>query len=72
MTEITVRLDDGILARLHVRAGREGVSVAELIEREASRLAEQDPFAFFGAGSSDELRGTSYRTQLGEAGFGER
>lgn len=72
MTEITVRLADEILVRLRSRADREGVSVAELIEREAARLAEQDPFAFFGSGASDDLRGASVRTQLGEAGFGER
>ena len=72
MTEITVRLADEILARLRVRADREGVSIVELIEREAARLADQDPFAFFEIGSSDDLRGAEFRAQLGEAGFGDR
>ena len=72
MTEITVRLADEILERLRARAEREGVAIGELIEREAARLADEDLFAFFESGSSDDLRGAKFRAQLGEAGFGDR
>ena len=72
MTQVTVSLDDDTAARLEVRAQREGLSVAGLIEREALRIAGQDPFGFFGSGSSDELRGGNMKAQLSEAGFGEK
>lgn len=71
MTQVTLTLDDDTAARLEVRAQREGLSVAALIEREALRIAADDPFAFFGSGSSDKLRGKSTKAQLSEAGFGE-
>ena len=72
MTEITVELDDAIASRLRSRAEQEGISLAALIEREAARLADQDPFSFFGVGSTSDLRGSNVKDLLAETGYGER
>ena len=72
MTQVTLTLDDDTAARLEIRAQRDGLSVTALIEREAIRIAEQDPFGFFGVGSSNDLRGRSIKNQLDELGFGEK
>ena len=72
MTEITVELDDAIASRLRSRAEHEGLSLAALLEREAARLADQDPFSFFGVGSTTDLRGANLKTLLTETGYGER
>ncbi len=72
MTQITVELDDAIASRLRSRAEHEGLSLAALIEREAARLAAEDPFSFFGVGSTSDLRGTNVKDLLAETGFGER
>jgi hypothetical protein len=72
MTQIMVKLDDVIAARLRARAEHEGLSLAALIEREAARLADHDPFSFFGVASTSELRGADVKDLLAETGYGER
>jgi hypothetical protein len=72
MTELTLHLDDAIVAQLRTRAQREGIEVDVLVEREVVRIAVSDPFAFFGSGESDQLRGATLRQHLVDEEFGTR
>jgi hypothetical protein len=72
MTEITLHLDDEVLAQLAARAEREGIAIDSLVEREITRIATGDPFGFFGSGSSDDLRGADVKRLLDVERFGSR
>ncbi len=72
MTEITIHLDDTVVAQLTARAEREGIEVDSLVEREIMRIAAGDPFAFFESGSADDLRGADVKRLLDVDRFGSR
>ncbi len=72
MTSLTVDLDDDAAERLRRQAELEGVTAAELARRWLTEVTGQDPFDFFDAGSSDELRGEQADERLAEHRFGER
>ena len=68
MTAIPV--PDELARRLAQRARREGIAEEELVERALRGFLDQDPYEFFGAASSDRLRGVAVDDRLGETGFG--
>jgi hypothetical protein len=72
MTEITLHLEDSVVAQLSALAEREGIQVDFLVEREISRIASGDHFGFFESGSSDDLRGTNVKRLLDVERFGSR
>jgi len=71
MTSFTVDLDDDAAERLRQLAEREGVAPGELARRLLTEATGQDPYGFFDAGSSDELRGERVDERLAERRFGE-
>lgn len=72
MTEITLHLDDSVVAQLSALADREGIQVDHFVEREITRMASLDPFGFFESGSSDDLRGADLKRLLDVERFGSR
>jgi hypothetical protein len=72
MTEITLHLEDSVVAQLSALAEREGIHVDLLVEREITRMALGDPFGFFESGSSDDLRGADVKHLLDVERFGSR
>jgi hypothetical protein len=47
-------------------------TIQEVLEREAKKADGRGPFAFFGIGNSDELRGADLKRQLADEGFGKK
>jgi len=72
MTTFTVDLDDDAAERLRQQAEREGVAPGELARRLLTEATGQDPYEFFDAGSSENLRGELVEERLAEHRFGER
>jgi hypothetical protein len=70
MTEITLHLDDSVVARLPALAEREGIHVDLLVEPGITRMALGDPFGFFERGNSDDLRGADVKHLLDVEQFG--
>lgn len=71
MTSLTIDLDDDAAERLRRQAEREGVTPGELARRLLTEATGQDPFDFFDAGSSEQLRGEQVDERLAEHRFGE-
>lgn len=69
---MAVPIPDELAARIERRARREGVPAEEIIERALSGYLAQDPYEFFEAGSSGELRGAKADERLAETDFGRR
>lgn len=66
----TVPVPDELLARLERRAHRDGITAEELVVRGLRGFLEQDPYEFFGVGSSEVLRRVDIDERPSETGFG--
>lgn len=66
----SVPVPDDLVARLERRAHRDGLTAEELVVRALRGFLEQDPYEFFGVGSSEALRGVDVDERLRATDFG--